>query len=186
MCTRRTHEKAIIYGYFRITFSKTPLVADIFLRGYWSWRFWTYIHVLVCSESTPTSWWNSNGTYIYVVGCLKLCTVVALRVQRGRIYTSLARKGLRSCFLDALPCHSNVMANKGLNLFNNCAARCVHLSPHEEGCFFLLCDGKVKCICKSGTIANSQRTPTEISRILCEAFAYCVFVFKFWMVEGRS
>ena len=37
---------------------------------------------------------NSDRAYIYVVGCLDACTVVACRAQRGRTYTSLARKGL--------------------------------------------------------------------------------------------
>ena len=39
---------------------------------------------------------------------------------------------LKSCFLDVLPSQSNIMVGKGLNLFDECTARCVCLSPQEE------------------------------------------------------
>ena len=39
---------------------------------------------------------------------------------------------LQSYFLDAWLRHSNIVANKGLNHFNECAARCVHLSPRRK------------------------------------------------------
>ena len=41
---------------------------------------------------------------------------------------------LQSYFLDALLKHSNKAADKSLNLFDECAARCVHLSHQEEEC----------------------------------------------------
>ena len=40
--------------------------------------------------------------------------------------------------------HTNIMAEKGFNLFYECAARCVHLCP--------------------GSMANSQRMLTEINK----------------------
>ena len=48
------------------------------------------------------------------------------------------------------------MTDKGFNLFDECAARCVHLFPQEEECT----SSKVYT---SGSIANSQRMLTEIN-----------------------
>ena len=31
-------------------------------------------------------------------------------------------------FFDVLPSHTNIMTDKGFNLFDECAARCLHLS----------------------------------------------------------
>ena len=31
-----------------------------------------------------------------------------------------------------LPMHTTMMSDKGFNLFDECAARCVHLFPQEE------------------------------------------------------
>ena len=33
-----------------------------------------------------------------------------------------------------LPRHTNIMIDKGFNLFDECAARCVHLFTQEEEC----------------------------------------------------
>ena len=33
-----------------------------------------------------------------------------------------------------LPRHTNIMTDKGFNLFDECAARCIHLLPPEEEC----------------------------------------------------
>ena len=38
---------------------------------------------------------------------------------------------LQPCFL-CIPKHTNIMADKGFTLFDECAARRVHLFPHEE------------------------------------------------------
>ena len=51
---------------------------------------------------------------------------------------------LQSCFLDVLFRHSNIVAGKGSNLFNECDDRCVHLSPQEKVCTFSYW-GTVKC-----------------------------------------
>lgn len=48
------------------------------------------------------------------------------------------------------------MADEDLNLFKECAARCVYLFPQEEECTWADCK-----IYLSGTIANSQRKPTD-------------------------
>ena len=40
---------------------------------------------------------------------------------------------LQPCFF-VLPRHTNIMIDKGFNLFNECAAKCVHLFPQEEEC----------------------------------------------------
>ena len=37
-------------------------------------------------------------------------------------------------FFYVLPRHTNIMADKIFNLFDECAARCVHLLPQEEEC----------------------------------------------------
>ena len=42
-----------------------------------------------------------------------------------------------------LPTHTNIMTDKGFNLFDECAARCVHLFPQKEECTPL--EGTVKC-----------------------------------------
>ena len=41
---------------------------------------------------------------------------------------------LQSCFFCVLPRHTNIIIDKGFDLFNECAARCVHLFPQEEEC----------------------------------------------------
>ena len=48
------------------------------------------------------------------------------------------------------------MADEDLNLFKECAARCVYLFPQEEECTWADCK-----IYLSGTLANSQRKPTD-------------------------
>ena len=47
------------------------------------------------------------------------------------------------------------MTDKGFNLFDKCAVRCVHLYHQEEG-------GDSK-MCTSDSIGNSQRMLTEIN-----------------------
>ena len=56
------------------------------------------------------------------------------------------------------------MTDKGLNLFDDCAAECVYLCPQEEECTSFSW-GHSK-IYTPGTIANSQtdRALTEISK----------------------
>ena len=55
------------------------------------------------------------------------------------------------------------MTDKGFNLFDECAARCVHLFLQGEGCAsFSWRDNKMYI---SGRIANSQTTLTEINKI---------------------
>ena len=53
------------------------------------------------------------------------------------------------------------MTDKGFNLFDECAARCVHLSPQEEECTSPSWGGSK--MYTSGSIANSQRMLTEIN-----------------------
>ena len=55
------------------------------------------------------------------------------------------------------------MTDKAFNLFDNCAARYVHLFPQEEQCSSSCCgDSKMYT---SGRVANSQRMLTEINEI---------------------
>ena len=54
------------------------------------------------------------------------------------------------------------MTDKGFNIFDECAARCVHLFPQKKSAP-LLPDGTVKCIDTSTSIANSQRIQAEIN-----------------------
>ena len=37
-------------------------------------------------------------------------------------------------FFYVLPRHTNVMTDKGFNLFDECAGRCAHLLQQEEEC----------------------------------------------------
>ena len=53
------------------------------------------------------------------------------------------------------------MTDKGFKFFDECAARCVHLSPEEEECIsFPWGDSKMY---KPGSISNSQRMLIEIN-----------------------
>ena len=56
----------------------------------------------------------------------------------------------------------NIIEDKGLNLFDECAAWCVYLSPQEEEIPLLL----KSRIYTSGNIKNSQGIPTEINTVL--------------------
>ena len=54
------------------------------------------------------------------------------------------------------------MTDKGFNLFDECAARCIHLFPQEEKCTSSSWgDSKMYT---SGSIKNSQRMLTEINK----------------------
>ena len=52
---------------------------------------------------------------------------------------------LQSCFFFVLPRHTNTMIDKVFNLFDECASKCVNLSPQEEQVPPLLPEVKVKC-----------------------------------------
>ena len=56
------------------------------------------------------------------------------------------------------------MTDKGLNLFDDCAAECVYLCPQEEDC--TSSSWGYSKIYTSGTLANSQtdRAPTKINK----------------------
>ena len=86
------HSQGRIYSSILQGFSKT-LVAEVNIEIYM-----LQTKEFACARQVKTvedgCWWNSDRTYIYAVGCLDACTVVAHRVQRGRKYTSLACKGL--------------------------------------------------------------------------------------------
>ena len=57
------------------------------------------------------------------------------------------------------------MAGRDLLFFDECAAKCVHLSHQEEECSaFSL--GDRGTIYTSDTIANSQRMSTEINKMV--------------------
>ena len=59
------------------------------------------------------------------------------------------------------PCYKNIVEDKGLNLFDECAAECVHLCRQEEECTFS--SWRDSKIYTPGNIANSQtdRTPAK-------------------------
>ena len=54
------------------------------------------------------------------------------------------------------------MAERGLNLFYECAADCVHLRPQEEECTSSF--WRYSKLYTPGTIANPQRVPTKINK----------------------
>ena len=67
------------------------------------------------------------------------------------------------CFpIQQWPCRYNIVTNKGLNLFDDCAAKCVYLCLQEEECTY-------SKIYTPGTIANSKtdRTPTKKNHKWC-------------------
>ena len=71
------------------------------------------------------------------------------------------------------------MADKGLNLSDECAAECVHLCPQEEECTSSWVDGKMYT---PGTIANPQRTLTKINRH--DAVAKVKILLKQWYYKA--
>ena len=52
---------------------------------------------------------------------------------------------LQPCFFYVLLRHTNVMIDKVFNLFDECAPRCINLSPQEEQGAPLLPERTVKC-----------------------------------------
>ena len=66
-------------------------------------------------------------------------------------------------FLDALPRHSDIMTGRGSNIFDECAARYVHLSLQEQKHSG---DSKINT---SESIPNSKRMPTKINKTVAIA-----------------
>ena len=61
--------------------------------------------------------------------------------------------------IQQLPWHNNIVTDKGLKLFDNCAAEFVYLCPQEEECTsFSWGHSKIYTL---GTIANSQTQGTN-------------------------
>ena len=54
------------------------------------------------------------------------------------------------------------MADKGWNVFDECAAECVHLCPQEEEWTSSYWEDSK--MCTPGTISNSHRMPTKINK----------------------
>ena len=69
---------------------------------------------------------------------------------------------LQSSFFDVLPRYANIMTDKGFKLFDDCAARCVHLSPEEEECTSSSWGDSNRYT--SDSIAYLQRMLTEINK----------------------
>ena len=65
-------------------------------------------------------------------------------------------------FFCVLPMHTNIVTNKGFNLFDECSARRVHLFPQEKQC--TSSSRGYSKMCTSGIIGNSQRMLTEINK----------------------
>ena len=70
------------------------------------------------------------------------------------------RSSLSCSLAFVLPRDTNTMTDKGFNLFDECAARCVHLFPQEEEC--TSSSWGDSNMYTSSSIANSQRMQTEI------------------------
>ena len=68
---------------------------------------------------------------------------------------------LQPCFFYVLLSYTNIMTDKGFNLFDECAARCTHLFPQEEEC--TSSSRGDSQMYTHGSIANSQRMLTEIN-----------------------
>ena len=86
-------------------------------------------------------------------------------VQLSKVYTRRINEEavcLAVLFFNVLSRHASIMTNKGFNLFDDCAVRCVHLFPEEEEYTFSSWgDSKTYT---SGGIAYSQRMLTEINK----------------------
>ena len=78
------------------------------------------------------------------------------------------------------PCYNNTVTDKGLNLFDDCAAECVYLCPQEEECTSSSL-GHIKTH-TPGTIENSQknRASTEINKN--GAFVKIRILVELWML----
>ena len=68
---------------------------------------------------------------------------------------------LQSCFCSVRQRHTNITTDKGFNLFDECAARCVHLFPEEKECTSSSREDSE--MYTSGSIANPQRTLAKIN-----------------------
>ena len=69
-------------------------------------------------------------------------------------------------FFYVLTRHTNTLTDKGFNVFDGCASRCVNQSPQEEELQEEECNSSSSGDSKvytSGSIASSQRMPTEIN-----------------------
>ena len=85
-------------------------------------------------------------------------------VQLSKVYTRGVNEEavcLVVLFFNVLSRHANIMTNKGFNIFDDCAARCVHLPPQEEECTFSSWGDTKRYT--SGNIAYSQRMLAEIN-----------------------
>lgn len=66
-----------------------------------------------------------------------VCVVLKSTITLSKICTRRTSDKpiiFKPCLLDVLPGHSNIMAEKELNLFDDSAVRCAQLSPQEEEC----------------------------------------------------
>ena len=83
--------------------------------------------------------------------------------QKSTLGGSMRKQSLlQSSFFSVLPRHANIMTDKGFKLFDDCAARCLHLSPQEEECTSSSWGDSNRYT--SGSIAYLQRMLTEINK----------------------
>ena len=101
--------------------------------------------------------YKHHNTFDFFVCVFHNSTITLSKVYTRR--TSDKAIILVSCLFDGLPKHSNIIVDKGLNLSDECTARCVYLSPQEEGCTSFI--WKNSKMYTSRTTANSLGMPTE-------------------------
>ena len=96
-----------------------------------------------------SNWWNGPNSSI------------TMKVYTRR--TNSEAVSLPVFLFCVLPMHTNIVTDKGFNLFDECAARCVHLLyPLEEECTSSTWGDRK--MYTSGSRANLQRMLTEIDK----------------------
>ena len=110
-----------------------------------SWKYWNCKVLLVIITTTLT---QLNCLFVLYYWSF-LCRLMKLLMKWAQFINNYRKSTLggpmtkqsvlQSCFFClflcfVLPRHTNIMVDKGFNLFDECTARCVNLFPQEEDC----------------------------------------------------
>ena len=138
-----------------------------------SWKYWNCKVLLVIIKTTIT---QLNCLFVLYYWSF-LCRLMKLLMKWAQFINNYLKSTLRgpitkqfvlqSCFFClflcfVLPRHTNIMAEKGFNLFDECTARCVNLFPQEEDC--TSSSWGVSGMYTPRSIANSQRMLIEMNK----------------------
>ena len=115
----------------------------------------TFVEIKInwnCKSATWSDYKHHNSTVEFLI-----CVFINSTRTLSRVYTRRTNDKsmiFQLCFLDALLRHGNKVIDKGLNLFDECVARCVQLSPQEKSAPLL----------PAGTVKCTDQAPEQIHR----------------------